>query len=396
MDNGIAGDRNFAWLLGGQCLMYESSPGPERINMGAAAHPSWIDRTVAIRASFTQLLITKLDGDDGRIREAARQCQARLDSEPRAADEPTGNAIGADLCRRALRLLEETGATRDANLRRRIVEQCRHDTRMVFLVAEPGARNLLSALLRATLAVIDSEPDSSTHALADTIPFPGPSYDPATGTIDIGVDASGDSIHWQLHTPGRGVESGVIVGPRGCGKSTLVNVIILNAMASGVFVLILADPSGRKQLPGPFAKANYASAEDVDGTVRLLRGALAVADARSEDGEWTSPNREQPGLLVVVEECQHVFTAGSEATGLAEAVAVRGASSGVGLIVTAPSSDVAHFGGSEALRGALTFAGNAPAMGGPDALADYLAFKDARHRARASAGASGGEDTDAS
>lgn len=372
---------NAAWILGSNCIAYEKRPGPARINIGSVDRPLWVTRNAAVQATLIQRLVLEVDGDAGLLREAAEVCRTRIAVQGATASGSEGASRGLDLCERALRLLQDTGADQDDGVRRRLVAQCRHDVTMALFGSSAEMRVLEDILLRAELDAIDEEPTSPMQVLAEPIPYPGPSYDPTTGHCVTGVDAEGNTTYWRLHTPGHGVEPGVIVGPRRSGKSTLVANLLLAALHSGVFQMILADPSGRGQLPGPFGDVCFESAEDVTGTLRLLWGVEAIVRERSTAGGYQDPTRERPGILVVIEECHHVFTVGAHATRIAEAVATGGGSAGVSLIVTAPGADLAYFGGSGLLRGALARSGNGVVFGGPDALGEFLELRDAARKA---------------
>lgn len=50
-------------------------------------------------------------------------------------------------------------------------------------------------------------------------------YDPATGCCQLGRYADSDPSRWQLHVPGSGACSGVVIGSQGSGKTGTLNVI---------------------------------------------------------------------------------------------------------------------------------------------------------------------------
>jgi hypothetical protein len=59
------------------------------------------------------------------------------------------------------------------------------------------------------------------------------------------------------------------------------------------------------------------------------------------------------GIVLAVEDGHELFADNLEATRLAEHITVDGGSVSVALVVTAPDAELAHYGGSTALRNAL-------------------------------------------
>lgn len=189
--------------------------------------------------------------------------------------------------------------------------------------------------------------------------FTEPSYDPGTGKFRVAKGPGGTVSHWQLNAPGEGVRNGVIVAGEEMGKTSLLGLIQVEAIASGCFVVLAADPEDRHDLSWG-DEAFHRVAKGPQETLEMLRAAVRVIAARLEEGGYADPVPGKPGVLVTVDECQAVFAGNEEATRLAEEIAVTGGPAGVGLVATARGTEPAYFGGSLRLRAALA-AGNAVA-----------------------------------
>jgi hypothetical protein len=198
-------------------------------------------------------------------------------------------------------------------------------------------------------------------ALPEEVSYPGPSYDPATGRLQIGVAEDGRHPTWRLNTPGEGVHHGLI-GGRGLGKSGLLRLLMVEAITSRRFGLWAADPTGRHDLKAMRSGVAGRLAENRAETVEMLEAASRVITERTKEGDYTGPTSDSPDILIAMEDCGQVFTANRHATRLAEEVVTRGGPVGVGLVVTTRSTDLAYFGGSRLLRARLA-EGNQVAFG---------------------------------
>jgi hypothetical protein len=199
-------------------------------------------------------------------------------------------------------------------------------------------------------------------ALPDKVSYPGPSYDPGTGRFHMGVSEDERHPTWRLNTPSEGVHHGLIVGGPGTGKSSLLRILMVEAITSRRFGLWAADPTGRHDLKAWLSAVAGRLAESRAETVELLEAASRIIAERTKDGGYTDPSSETPGILIVVEDCGQVFTANRHATRVAEQVVAQGGPVGVGLVVTTRSTDLAYFGGSGLLRAGLA-EGNLAAFG---------------------------------
>jgi hypothetical protein len=199
-------------------------------------------------------------------------------------------------------------------------------------------------------------------AFSEEVSYPGPSYDPATGRLQIGVAEDGRHATWRLNTPGEGVHHGLIVGGPGLGKSSLLRLLMVEAITSRRFGLWAADPTGRHGLKAMLSDVAGRLAENRAETVEMLEAASRVITERTKEGDYTGPTSDSPDILIAMEDCGQVFTANLHATRLAEQVVTRGGPVGVGLVMTTRSTDLAYFGGSRLLRARLA-EGNQVALG---------------------------------
>jgi hypothetical protein len=123
-------------------------------------------------------------------------------------------------------------------------------------------------------------------------------------------------MHWKLHTPGEGVYHGLIVGEQGMGKTNALRLVMVEAMCSGRFVVWPAYPSGRHDLS--WAEDGLAEwiARNPAETVEMLRAAAHIIPTRRKAGGYSDPLPEKPGILIALDECEHIFAGNKEATTL--------------------------------------------------------------------------------
>lgn len=111
----LAEDVHQAWVLASNCAIYEADPGPAQVNIGTAEKPVTVSWAESWRISYARQLLTELDVDAARINAAGAGCIAR--------GAETGDrdyTLAAELCRRAVFMVEQAGADRDATARRRL------------------------------------------------------------------------------------------------------------------------------------------------------------------------------------------------------------------------------------------------------------------------------------
>lgn len=357
-------DAQLAWAVGTQCLIRERELAPGEPHTPGSPGPLWSSRLEFTQAAHAHDVLVELDGDLDRLRAAARACQQEAERhQGDDLDYAAQHARAADLCERAAKLVIELGAASSERVRRILIAQCEYEAVLAACGTDPqgtgGAREELEAKLReidAQCAPPPAPPEPLVHT--------GPSYDLETGLFEIARGADGSTAHWRLNTPGVGVEHGLIAGPPRIGKSNALRLVVTEARQSGLFVLWLTDPSGRRQLADlPMASTNK-RAETPKDTVKLLRAACRIIERRLDLGGYAEPTRDRPAILLAVENCESLFADDLEATALAERIVTRGGPAGVSLVVTAPGTDLAHFGGNAALRRGLA-AVNALPMG-PD------------------------------
>jgi hypothetical protein len=176
--------------------------------------------------------------------------------------------------------------------------------------------------------------------------FHGPSYDPVIGSFNIGVTLDGEAI-WKLNTPGGRIHNGLIVGPPECGKTNTLRIVAIEAAASGLFVLMLADPRDSNRHATGLGRAlgkEYFS-NDLPGTAELLRALNRIITYRQENGGFSTLTTETPGVLLLLEDAHTVFPDPKLAR-LGERIVKAGLPVCVGLVVTAETIDLEAFAGN--------------------------------------------------
>ncbi|MFC0107936.1 hypothetical protein [Kibdelosporangium aridum] len=218
--------------------------------------------------------------------------------------------------------------------------------------------------LTGNATIVDSEfvgADESrdTDWLGGTRYFRKPTYDPATGRFETGMGMDGP-FYWTLNTPGVRVENGLIVGPPEIGKTNALRILLIEALCSGLFQYIVADPLNHN-LVDVLGKSAYATATTPRDTIHLLRAVASMVD-QTPAAPYRDPSPTAAGLVVAVDDAHAVLTDPAVAR-LAERIATAGPTKGVGLVVATRSLDLVGFGGNHALVRALAER-NAMAFGG--------------------------------
>lgn len=212
-------------------------------------------------------------------------------------------------------------------------------------------------VLRGHTVVVESDYAQADETrdedwLAEITPYRGPTYDATTGRFSLGMGMDGP-VHWVLNTPGKGVENGLVAGPRDLGKTNNLRLVTVEAVASGVFVCAVADPHNRNGLVEPFEGVAERIARSPEETVSLLAwGVVAVERRMPQKASYRDPSPERPGVLLVVDDAHEVLTDPGTAA-LAERIAVAGPQVGIGLVVASRSVDASDFGGRHDLLAAL-------------------------------------------
>jgi hypothetical protein len=171
---------------------------------------------------------------------------------------------------------------------------------------------------------------------SEPIPHPGKStYDPATGTISVGISLDGTPQTMPLHDPETGtVNSVMIFGDPKSGKSNALRLMIAEAFGSGRFIVLPSDPSGRNGFADLWNGAAYEDhhiATDVDGTLRNLTMTRQIIEDRLSAGdEWQK--KQPPGVLVAIDDADTVLQH-SLGSRLVTDILDRGGNVGVGLLI---------------------------------------------------------------
>ncbi|WP_141581690.1 hypothetical protein [Actinomadura sp. WMMA1423] len=205
--------------------------------------------------------------------------------------------------------------------------------------------------------------------------YGGPSYDSETGAICIGEFQDGQRVEWRLHDPLTGtVDSGLIVGARGQGKSNLLRLLMFDALSSGRFFLLPSDPSGRNEFQAKWASVCHDRfvATDLPQTIANLEAAVRIIDERKAVNEYTKPSRDIPGVLVAIDDADAALQDKRGARLVSEILA-SGGQVGVGLLVVV--SDLEALERNPALMRALLGCSNQSAFqsDGYEYLAEFRA-----------------------
>jgi hypothetical protein len=141
--------------------------------------------------------------------------------------------------------------------------------------------------------------------LPDEASYRGPTYDPATEKFEPGSPPTawrtGHSI-----TPGHRVKHGLIGGSRGTGKTNMLRVVLVEAVSSGRFVVLLADPLDRPQRPRRHLRANRRAVRpQLRETLDLLEAAVRLIAVREGEG-YAEPTSDKPDVLVAIDDADAV------------------------------------------------------------------------------------------
>lgn len=92
-----------------------------------------------------------------------------------------------------------------------------------------------------------------------------------------------------------------------------------------------------------WASAADRIAQTPDETVAMLEAADRITTARLDHSGYTDPSTDRPGVLITIDEDQHVFDGDPHATALAERITATGGRAGVGLVVTTRGTNLAYY-----------------------------------------------------
>jgi hypothetical protein len=109
-----------AYICARNCLLYESDPGPERLNVGTELHPLYIPRSEAWQESYAMHVVRDCDGDHGRLLAARQECDDHGTN-----DRAWSRAV--DLCDQAIRMVEGANAVNDDRARKILLAVCQYE-----------------------------------------------------------------------------------------------------------------------------------------------------------------------------------------------------------------------------------------------------------------------------
>lgn len=229
-----------------------------------------------------------------------------------------------------------------------------------------------------TDALLDALPISSRNVeevlqepIFESQDWSGPTYDEERGTISVATNPLGKEALWRLHSADQDrVEGGLIIGPRGSGKTAILQTIAREVAYVKELSIWFADPSGRHESSSGFMSKTDRIGFDSNEARHILITASEVARARREEcTPYLLSDEKRGGIIVFLEEGQVVMDPNdSELMDAVEYLVTEGPAGGVGLIVTVPDTDLASFGGHRNVRNSLSAVNTIvlrPEWGGP-------------------------------
>jgi hypothetical protein len=230
----------------------------------------------------------------------------------------------------------------------------------------------------------------SENPLHKVLPWPGPTLDPAVGTAPIGLYADGQPAVFRFYLPGWGPLSALIAGATGGGKSRLLELLLAEALHSGLIVPWIADPQGGQSLPRWTDHVDWCALSPVE-IKRMLKAARRVKRARQRymaKVEWTDQHGrtmrgretfdaspEMPLLVIVIDEA-HRTLMDDECREIVEEIAQEGRKTGVNLVLVTQLPSVDQLGGSMLLRSQVA-SGNVVVFRTADSFTGRMAFNGA-------------------
>lgn len=156
------------WAHACSCVLYETGPQPRRLNVGTKLESRWVTPREAWRDRYARALMVELEADAERLLSASERCVARrrtnglkldgrlrrLVRRLRGLDAPT---VGAELCRRALAVIAQSGASLDDQTRQRLLIGTRHTLTVETLGAIPGVAAQSASRALEEFRVLDEQ-----------------------------------------------------------------------------------------------------------------------------------------------------------------------------------------------------------------------------------------------
>ncbi|MEN3308829.1 MAG: hypothetical protein V7603_5031 [Micromonosporaceae bacterium] len=195
----------------------------------------------------------------------------------------------------------------------------------------------------------------STVLTTDRVPWPGPNYDPATGTVALGPYIDGEGVgRWRMYCD-NGLMGGFLCGATRTGKSRIFDSVALSAAATGFSVVWFGDPQQGASSPMLARHADYV-ARDIPAIRRMLALAILVKELRQaenalEDREGFVPSKDRPGLLIFIDECHRAF-ADPQIQYMATELAREGGKCGVAIVAASQVATLDTFGKGERAKDA--------------------------------------------
>lgn len=180
-------------------------------------------------------------------------------------------------------------------------------------------------------------------------------YDPTSGTITLGesLDDNPVPVKWPLNDPETGVIcSTLVIGDPEVGKSSLLRLLILQALQSGHFFVYPSDPSGRNGFDvtwRPLYVDGYV-ATGLSSTMKILSIAGEIIESRRARGNYYRPCPEEPAIFVAIDDADILLRSQTGAAAVTH-ILTTGAEVGVGIMLVA--SDITRLESNPELMRAL-------------------------------------------
>ncbi|MDQ3030766.1 MAG: hypothetical protein M3R09_12225, partial [Actinomycetota bacterium] len=197
--------------------------------------------------------------------------------------------------------------------------------------------------------------------IKQTVWFDQPRHE--DGRIALGpyADGCGDAA-WRLYTEDS-MWGGFVLGGIGSGKTKLIELIALSAIARGDTYVIYIDGQSGASSPVLFNHPDIWSAGP-DGSMRVLAALERISRWRNKENRVMglpgfTPSPERPGILTIIDECHRIFP---QAAGRWADLATEDRKLGKAYLAADQHSGLTDvFGGQDRLRSAL-LSGNGAAM----------------------------------
>lgn len=204
----------------------------------------------------------------------------------------------------------------------------------VVLPAVPPLAEDTHSAREALRADISKQREEYRQA-TEPIMHPGEStYDSETGTVAIGECLDGTVERHRLHDPSTGmVDSTIIFGDSGTGRSHLLSLLIVEAKMTGVFLPVAADVAAKGEVRVWCETYKVALfVEGVDKSVKLLEDLCQEISRRTTEENYSGPSRETPAILLGIDDAD-LLLRNERGVSLIERILTDGGTVGIGVVL---------------------------------------------------------------